>query len=674
MNRKYRKKAIKQKGGEKTKKMNTRRKSIVAIAIAAIMMISVMTVLAPSTVAQHPEEAVNNTLRVYGRCVENAAFPYDNYQGPFSIQSTENPPKDFVVFNPAFMYHLDDDSLGEFGNYFLSAIKADGDANEKVHLRTWYVPKLDEPVGLTYPNLVPGEKVSNYEEIGMGDIVLEYTYILLKPDTLDPKTGSAGGTKMVFPMAGLGNQPGLDRMDVNGDGIPETMSIDEIWGKMTGTVTNPVVVEGIYDDEKTTRGIIMVSPKATQVTGMRLAAGESVQFMDYMVTLISVDSGSMTASVGVSYIGNENEEYIDDRTLTLGGDDSVVVGRYYSPPISSAMTESEARDAAVSAMVTKKLPARPFWVTLDAVGSGFAKLTPHRILMTGETFFVDCVEYDVAAILVEDVNLDTEIEPEIKYITLRNPLPKGDGKLVISILTQEKCRIPDNESLWMLPPFNYEHDMIDDINIPDYIQGDPNGYKYPDEQYPDNPGADLDSDYDTIEKRWITDVGALDGDLLICWIDEQKEERFDTNLLEEKFEQEGVEENWMWKNIETYPWDYTEFVLPELPDKPTETGYTTGDYILVSSFITEDSTVDKTIRMKFVYDTVDGTGIYVTGVVQDPCPWDLNDDNVVDISDIVILAGHWGEDWPPGDFNHDGTIDISDIVIMANHWGACPVQ
>ena len=69
------------------------------------------------------------------------------------------------------------------------------------------------------------------------------------------------------------------------------------------------------------------------------------------------------------------------------------------------------------------LPARPFWVTLESIGANSATLIPHHILMAGETFFVDCVEYDVAAIMIGDTDPTAGIEPEIKYIMLRTPLP-----------------------------------------------------------------------------------------------------------------------------------------------------------------------------------------------------------------------------------------------------------
>lgn len=63
---------------------------------------------------------------------------------------------------------------------------------------------------------------------------------------------------------------------------------------------------------------------------------------------------------------------------------------------------------------------------------------------------------------------------------------------------------------------------------------------------------------------------------------------------------------------------------------------------------------------KIVYVTVQG---------------DLNEDGVVDIIDIVIVAGHFGSqisqyNYDPGsDVNHDGVVDVLDIVKVAGVYG-----
>ena len=93
-----RRKSNETKGGEKSKMNNTKR--MVTIAIAAIMMVSLMTVIAPTTVAQEPA-----SLRIYGEDNFSAAFPYTNFFSPFDASEVtgESPRKDYVTFNPAYL-------------------------------------------------------------------------------------------------------------------------------------------------------------------------------------------------------------------------------------------------------------------------------------------------------------------------------------------------------------------------------------------------------------------------------------------------------------------------------------------------------------------------------------------------------------------------------------------
>src|SRR5665213_29807 len=54
-------------------------------------------------------------------------------------------------------------------------------------------------------------------------------------------------------------------------------------------------------------------------------------------------------------------------------------------------------------------------------------------------------------------------------------------------------------------------------------------------------------------------------------------------------------------------------------------------------------------------------------------PGDANSDGVVNISDLAILAAHYGTKtgatWALGDFNSDGAVNIADLSILAAHWG-----
>jgi hypothetical protein len=52
---------------------------------------------------------------------------------------------------------------------------------------------------------------------------------------------------------------------------------------------------------------------------------------------------------------------------------------------------------------------------------------------------------------------------------------------------------------------------------------------------------------------------------------------------------------------------------------------------------------------------------------------DLNGDDAIDVSDLLILLGNWGlcADFYncPGDLNGDGVVDVSDLLLLLGNWG-----
>jgi hypothetical protein len=54
--------------------------------------------------------------------------------------------------------------------------------------------------------------------------------------------------------------------------------------------------------------------------------------------------------------------------------------------------------------------------------------------------------------------------------------------------------------------------------------------------------------------------------------------------------------------------------------------------------------------------------------------WDLNNDHICDIGDVVKLGLVWNQTgaggWIPEDLNSDGVIDIGDVVMLGLHWNA----
>jgi hypothetical protein len=189
---------------------------VFALALVVSLSGAFVVAVAPTS-AQAPDEI--NTLRIYGKCSENADFPYEDYRGPFvlddgelnsTVLAPEVPPKDFIQWNPAYMYHLDPASNGVFGTFFGEIKVNNADANEKVHLRQWYVPKYEEPAGLVFSTAQP--------KVKSPDLVKEYTYIMLDPYSNDPIFGNPGETRIVLPIADQNQeQVGLDSYDMNGD-------------------------------------------------------------------------------------------------------------------------------------------------------------------------------------------------------------------------------------------------------------------------------------------------------------------------------------------------------------------------------------------------------------------------------------------------------------------------
>lgn len=61
----------------------------------------------------------------------------------------------------------------------------------------------------------------------------------------------------------------------------------------------------------------------------------------------------------------------------------------------------------------------------------------------------------------------------------------------------------------------------------------------------------------------------------------------------------------------------------------------------------------------------------------DPCLADLNEDNIVDPSDLLVLLGFWGTcadcDDCVGDFDQDCQIGAADLLTLLGDWGPCPV-
>ena len=733
------------------------------------------------------------SLRIYGKCNESAAFPYEYFQSALSPQANETPRKDFIQWNPAYMYHNDPMSNDIYGDFFKGITVDNTDGNEKVHLRQWYVPKYMEPSGIVWFDPQP---VSDCQKTP--DIVKEYTYLLLDANN-DPKPGKPGHTSFVLPIADNSDQCGLDDYDVNNDGDADLVFLETV-SAVDPTVSTAIDTDALFPPYDMTKGYSCIPglvTAANEIPGgtnwidisagkyFHVEVGDVIRFLDHAISIDTIVTGA-TPKIGVTlyYIGNQADQVLAspidillETTLSAGRDvwdienlmaDTAATGE---PSPSYPPSQSEAFVAGTSSL---DLVQQPWYCQLRSVSGSSpadyqANIMVGRLLTEGESFFVDGAEYEIAKIHKCPEPVD-QTDPfgtlyGLKYITLRNGLPKVDD-VTISTPSIVKCGIPPCTAaapnpIPLLPPFNMVHDIIDDVNIPDafsfidmYDKHYPQPCPMPDVQLPDNEWycddyADMDSpygpatpapwgtflnddraladdtlvmvvcagtasvftwvekadgfgdisflpfEYNTIAERRVMDQDAAEE----CWKHEQKEPRFDTNFLEEKFTENYTtyEQLWRWKNIETLPWDYTEFVLPEIDDITDPQDNDDGDYIVVSSFMTEDTEfectgvsatcdidITKMIRMKFAYDAKYGpehkTGLYVNtiGVVPE-CSLVADADGSPDghytgyPSAAVYLYGSATGGYGAGPYTYDWAWDLDNDGIYDDSYVQNPI-
>ena len=53
------------------------------------------------------------------------------------------------------------------------------------------------------------------------------------------------------------------------------------------------------------------------------------------------------------------------------------------------------------------------------------------------------------------------------------------------------------------------------------------------------------------------------------------------------------------------------------------------------------------------------------------CAGDADLDGYVNVNDLLIIIGYWGNDIPQGDLNGDGIVDVTDLLIVVGNWGQC---
>ena len=667
----------------------------VALVMAAILLSAVFTVAIPSSVAEEPPGPPNppvdvtesSSLRVYG---EDNMGPYKGYdcQGQMIYDDWSDPfnpailQKDSITFNPAIILWDGQESPMSADSYNI---------HEKKFLRMWYEP----------------EHVYTKPEYCYPTIEVESTYMLIDKQDWIPTHGSANVTYFKFPIVEIPSQTGVGAFENNlSEGYleadrPNVVRLSYVDGE----------VPTVYN--KTTNGTIRIEKTYL------MSPGAKVQFLDFKLQYkyIAVRDGDHYAKVKMSYAGN----YEDDTEITT------VLGQYDN----GAAMDPYADTFFKRHMERYDTPDHTNHVTWYArfenelVGGG-VEITVGKEIAAYDTFYVNGVRYDVPAVEVLDTDNDTTADA-FKYITIRTPLPKGDGSEVLDdgkISSQWIVTVPPSTALPLNPPFNLPYTMVDDINVvlweplkhtDQWPVGDPNG-NVGTEQFPlaeqyltqqdpnhnwiyyfraipvDTDGdAGFPSDWQlwdqygpfyrpnltaTQLEKWIAydlkeRLVDVDKPLQVVYLEEKEEPRYSTDLLEilreTLYAEEAPYENWTKFDIQTLPDQYTEFVLPELPD--VETPYVTkpGDYLLTTSFLANNSIGRSTLedylsgipRVAFAYDQDyedglgDGLDIYVNQWGSSSSIRIYGEDNLGPITGYVPGTGeaipyaHWVDPFDP---------------------------
>ncbi len=461
-------------------------KVIVGIAFAAIMVASIFAMVAPTSMAGtnggfSPDEEPASSIRIYGDVQPHGNAPerYINYKEPFDPTVI---PKDSITYNPAII-----EESREPGEQYYGIIIGKGssseNAREKIFVRSWY-----EPCG----QYNGPRKNDSHPTINM-----EYTYMLMNTLYL-PIAGTAPNTEFLIPTCEIDTQTGLGAWSGAKDTNLTTVA----------SISGPAVAP-LGATVETVLGEISLEKR------LALQEGDKVQFFDHTVELtnIKVDEDRRPTEfvIKVAYAGNAQDDS-EKGWISLGDNETIYFDRHNNE------YETANHNAATGHI-------RTWYVRRDK-----DRLIVGKELHWGDVFYVDAVRYDVTAVEVVDTDGDGVVDA-FKYITLRTKLPKGDGSVrdesVVS--TQFIDCIAPAELIPLLPPFNMNHDMVDDIDIPLWTDAteerDWTRQDYAGTELTDSKGNWIAYD---VKMRVIDDIDPLE----VIYIEEQVEERYSTNLLE----------------------------------------------------------------------------------------------------------------------------------------------
>ncbi len=577
----------------------------------------------------------NATVRVYGEA--GALYPTQSMTGAvdFIYPDAVDPfdpgviAKDSVTFNPAYI----DNEYANAEYPDANTIRVDGgDSDEKVFLRLFYEPEYghaeDYVMSDYYSSILP-------VSMAQGALVTETTYMLLWDNGATghaglPKLGGTTGTEATrFMLPVASNDPAIPGMD-DGD------MVDLVYAEAGSIIT---------------AGTIEVEQSYTGVDN-RLGISGEASFMDHFIRVTSFEDGGSgeidKVTLDVGYCGNMNREVPSTETGILMEEGK----KFYFSRINGHL------DATTNPAYRWYIEVTDVNYAEGQLGHAYVSFKLGRCLVAGETFYVDGVRYDMPAIYVaEDNGVD-----KFKYITFQSPIPKcpdlwapytDSGKDWSHVTSQWLANIQESgyediHNVWLLPPFNEPHTMIDDIGILKVSCG---------------------VDDRTIDSKAGNILDTVDP-LKFYYIAEKEEPRFDSSLAERLNSDESTE-IWNWWSIFTKPYQYTELVLP---DQETATTADGNEFLITTSFIApncEDEERDVLCKSdEEVHDIIDRASTLV-----EDCKGDFDGNGERDLDDFIDFAEAYGTSVgdaaynSAGDFDDSGTIDLDDFIDFADVYG-----
>ncbi|MFN8485318.1 MAG: hypothetical protein U0768_19950 [Anaerolineae bacterium] len=407
--------------------------------------------------------------------------PYTDPDAPFNPQNPQAPKTDSVTWNPAYMSELyTQDELQRAGLYNLINAGASQNAAEKVYARTWAeCDHLDKN-----QDFLTG--VSS-QDIHYPAILQEWTYQFIAPgdpaSQPPPIQAVPGSSAFVFPVGmrkadlfdtsgNIRTTPaafgyGLTSLDANFDGQPDITHVDsEVTLAARTGVSLDLNNNGTLDNLDN-NGVPLDSNElavfSVNVSGLK--AGSYAQFLDHVVRVDSFFNGQVRLTV--FWTGSLTPKPLT--SILLGAGDAAVANTNGSPQVVPAGGNNLGASQGAWFVYVDGAPDSVDGTVNLVLGRGLgasraamesAPYTPN----TGpnpwytKRFYVDGHEYNTVAVYTEGAGASSTFG----YITLRSPVPLGPSITNAQFSVIQQGYAP-NDSLGMLPPFNYEHYIVTDV-------------------------------------------------------------------------------------------------------------------------------------------------------------------------------------------------------------------